>query len=352
LAGTHRAAGSATCAARTEDAAAFRFQLHAAACLVGATVGWQENATARGDDVIFRGFVRIMSLGVASLLSARGSAAAAASGPTASASGEGATAKVAAGAAASSAGAAPSSGDAIAKAIARREAWRRSREAALLEDFGETAHFRRANAALSAPAPGEQRVVFVGDSITAGWSLDRAFPGKGYINRGIGGQTTSQVLLRFRQDVIDLAPAAVVILLGTNDIAGNTGPIALADIQRNIASLAELAAAHRIAVVLCSVLPVHGYTPASEAFFPLRPPAQIVDLNRWLAGHAREHGYAFIDYFSAMVDEKGLLRKALAADGLHPNEAGYAIMASLAETVLGKIPRTVPARSAPRGADR
>ena len=168
-------------------------------------------ATAGGDGVIFRGFVRIVSLGVVSLVSVWGSIAASAGGPVASASGEGATAKAAPAATAPSARITPSTREALAKAIARREDWRRGREAALRDDFGETAHFRRANAALSPPAPGEKRVIFVGDSITAGWSLDRAFPGKGYINRGIGGQTTSQVLVRFRQDVIDLAPAAVVI---------------------------------------------------------------------------------------------------------------------------------------------
>ena len=225
-------------------------------------------------------------------------------------------------------------GDALARAIARREEWRRGREVVLRDDFGETAHFREANAALPRPAPGEKRVVFIGDSITAGWPLERSFPGRGYINRGISGQTTSQVLVRFRQDVIDLTPAAVVILLGTNDIAGNTGPIALVDIQRNLASLVELAQAHDIAVALCSVLPVHGYTPEGEASLPLRPPERIVELNRWLAAHAVEHALTFIDYFSAMVDERGFLKKELATDGRHPNEAGYAIMASLAQAAL------------------
>jgi len=216
----------------------------------------------------------------------------------------------------------------------------------LRDDFGETAHFRGANAALPAAAAGEKRVVFVGDSITAGWGLDRFFPGKGYINRGISGQTTSQVLVRFRQDVINLGPAAVVILIGTNDIAGMTGPIALADIQGNIACLAELAGVHRIAVALASVLPVHGYTPESAASLPLRAPERIVALNRWMAGYAAEHGHAFIDYFAAMVDERGLLRKEVADDGRHPNDVGYAIMAAVAGTALRKILGDAPAPAA------
>jgi len=290
------------------------------------------------DGVIWRGLAKVMSLGAASLLSDRGSIAEAASG----AGVETRAVPAAAPSSPSRGGASTQARDALARAIARREEWRRGREAVLREDFGETAHFRRANAALPPAAAGERRVVFIGDSITAGWSLERSFPGKGYINRGIGGQTTSQVLVRFRQDVIDLAPAAVVILLGTNDIAGNTGPIPLADVERNIASMAELAHAHQIAVGLSSVLPVHGYTPESETSFPLRPPAQIVALNRWLAVHAAEHGYAFIDYFTSMVDERGLLKKELATDGLHPNEAGYAVMAPLARTTLGKILSNAP----------
>jgi lysophospholipase L1-like esterase len=297
----------------------------------------------RGEGVIWRRLAKVVSLGAASLISDRGSIATAASGPNGPAGGAGVEG---AGPSSSRSSVSPHARDALARAIARREEWRRGREAVLREDFGETAHFRRANAALPTPVPGEKRVVFVGDSITAGWSLDRSFPGKGYLNRGIGGQTTSQVLVRFRQDVIDLAPAAVVILLGTNDIAGNTGPIGLADIQRNIASMAELAHIHHIAVALSSVLPVHGYTPESETSFPLRPPARIVELNRWLAGHAVDHGYAFIDYFAAMVDERGQLKKELAKDGLHPNEAGYAIMTPLAEAVLGKILSAAPARPA------
>lgn len=207
----------------------------------------------------------------------------------------------------------------------------------MLNDFGELGHFRAANAALPPPAPGEKRVVFFGDSITEGWPLDQFFPGRPYVNRGIGGQTTSQALVRFRQDVIDLRPAAVVILLGTNDIAGNTGAISLGDIEKNLASMAELARAHDIAVVFSSVTPVHDYTPRSEIAFPLRPPATIRDLNEWLKTYCAEGGGAYLDYFSAMIDGSGLMRRELAADGLHPNHAGYEIMTPLAEAALQRV---------------
>ena len=225
-------------------------------------------------------------------------------------------------------------GDALARAIHSRDMWRHSREKLMLNDFGELAQFRAANSALPAPAPGEKRVVFFGDSITAGWPLDQFFPGRPYVNRGIGGQTTSQALVRFRQDVIDLEPTAVVILLGTNDIAGNTGAISVQDIEKNLASMAELAHAHRIAVVFSSVTPVHDYTPQSDIAFPLRPPASIRALNGWLKTYCAQSGATYLDYFSALVDGAGLLRKELATDGLHPNHAGYELMTPLAEAAI------------------
>ena len=225
-------------------------------------------------------------------------------------------------------------GDALARAIRSRDIWRHGREKLMLNDFGELEHFRAANAALPAPAPGEKRVVFFGDSITAGWPLDQFFPGRPYVNRGIGGQTTSQALVRFRQDVIDLKPAAVVILLGTNDIAGNTGAVGIEDIQKNLASLAELAHAHRVAVVLSSVTPVHDYTPESDIAYPLRPPATIRALNDWLKAYCAQNGATYLDYFSALIDGAGLLRKELATDGLHPNHAGYELMTPLAEAAI------------------
>jgi lysophospholipase L1-like esterase len=219
-------------------------------------------------------------------------------------------------------------------AVERMEAWRKSRVTVYMNDFGELAHFRAQNAALPPPKPGERRVVFLGDSITNLWPLGRFFPGKPYVNRGISGQTTPQMLVRFRQDVIGLRPQAVVILAGTNDIAGNTGPMTLDEIEANYASLAEMARLHGIRVVLSSVVPVHNYTPQSELAFPLRAPDKIAALNRWLKDYCQANGHVYLDYWSAMIDGKGLLKKELAEDGLHPNLAGYAVMAPLAEKAI------------------
>src|ERR1700680_871619 len=215
--------------------------------------------------------------------------------------------------------------------------WRASKAATLREDFGELSRYREANAALKPPAPGENRVVFFGDSITDLWHLDEYFPGKPYINRGIGGQTTPQMLLRFRQDVIDLHPKVVVILAGTNDIAGNTGPMRLEDIEANYSSLVDLARANNIRVVFSSVLPVHNYTPQSQNLFAQRSPEKILALNRWLKTYVAAHPDSiYLDYFTAMVNDKGLLKRDLAEDGLHPNAAGYKIMAPLADSAIEK----------------
>ena len=203
------------------------------------------------------------------------------------------------------------------------------------DDYGQLARYRAANADVKS-APAENRVVFFGDSITDTWKLGNYFPVKPYVNRGISGQTTPQMLVRFRQDVIDLHPKVVVILAGTNDIAGNTGPMRTEDIEVDLASMAELAKAHGIAVVLASVLPVHNYTPMSELTFPVRPPDRIAALNKWLKDYAAANGCVYLDYAAAMADAKGLLKKDLAEDGLHPNKAGYAIMAPLAEQAIGK----------------
>ncbi len=216
------------------------------------------------------------------------------------------------------------------------ERWRNSRIGVYMNDFGELSRYREANAKLKPPAPGEKRVVFLGDSITDGWHLDEYFPGKPYVNRGIGGQTTPQMLVRFRQDVIALQPKVVVILAGTNDIAGNTGPMELEDIEANFASLAELARVHGIHVVFSSVLPVHNYTPKSQEFFAQRPPEKILKLNDWLKTYSVAHGCVYLDYFRVMVDEKGLLKSELADDGLHPNKAGYQLMVPLAEKAIAK----------------
>lgn len=212
--------------------------------------------------------------------------------------------------------------------------YRASRIAVYLNDYGQLARYRDADASLPSPAPNESRVVFFGDSITDIWKLDESFPGKHYVNRGIGGQTTSQMLVRFRQDVIDLQPKVVVVLAGTNDIAGNSGPIANNDIEANLASMAELAKAHSIRIIFSSILPVNNYTPKSQEFFASRPPERILALNSWIKDYCAKNDLTYLDYFNAMVDDKGLLKRDLADDGLHPNQAGFAVMAPMAEKAI------------------
>ncbi|MGA9507773.1 MAG: SGNH/GDSL hydrolase family protein [Candidatus Sulfotelmatobacter sp.] len=214
--------------------------------------------------------------------------------------------------------------------------YRASRIAVYTDDFGQLARYREADAALKPPAPGENRVVFFGDSITDIWHLDEYFPGKPYINRGIGGQTTPQMLVRFRQDVIDLHPRVVIILAGTNDIAGNTGPMRLEDIEANYASMAELARAHEISLIYSSVLPIYNYTARSHDFFAQRSTTKILELNRWLKDYCASNGCLYLDYFSSMVDDKGLMKKDLSDDGLHPNATGFKVMAPLAEAAIEK----------------
>lgn len=201
-----------------------------------------------------------------------------------------------------------------------------------LLDWPHLNRYKEANAKVPPPERGEPRVVFMGDSITDIWKLDEYFPGKPYINRGISGQTTPQMLIRFRPDVIALKPSAVLILAGTNDIAGNTGPMTPEMIEHNYASMADLAKANGIKVIFASVLPIHDYgnTKVSER----RPPEQILELNEWLKSYCKARGHIYLDYFSKMVDDKGMLKAELANDGLHPNAEGYKIMAPLAESAI------------------
>jgi lysophospholipase L1-like esterase len=214
--------------------------------------------------------------------------------------------------------------------------YRASRANVYFNDFGELARYRAANAALPPPTSGENRVVFFGDSITDIWKLGDSFPGKPYVNRGIGGQTTSQMLVRFRQDVINLQPKVVVVLAGTNDIAGNSGPISNEDIEANYSDFAELAKTHNIRLIFSSVLPVHNYTPQAQDFFAQRPMNRILALNKWLKDYCEKNNLVYLDYFSAVVDDKGLLKRDLADDGLHPNKAGFAVMAPMAEKAIQK----------------
>jgi lysophospholipase L1-like esterase len=214
--------------------------------------------------------------------------------------------------------------------------YRESRMAIYSDDFGELKRYREADAALASPNPKENRVVFLGDSITDYWKLADYFPGKPYINRGIDGQTTPQMLVRFRQDVIDLHPKVLVVLAGTNDIAGVTGPERNEDIEANYASMAELARVHHIRVVFASLLPANNYTQEAKENFALRPRGKILALNEWLRDYSAKNGLVYLDYFSAVLDQQGLLRRDLSDDGLHPNATGYKIMAPLAEKAITK----------------
>jgi lysophospholipase L1-like esterase len=216
------------------------------------------------------------------------------------------------------------------QAIARQ----RSADSAFRNDYANFARYREANRQLAAPAAGEKRVVFMGNSITEGWVkfFPTMFAGKPYIGRGIGGQTTPQMLVRFHADVVALKPAVVVILAGTNDIAGNTGPSTLEMIEDNLQSMTEIAQANGIRVVLSAVLPVYDY-PWKRG---LTPAPKIVALNAWLKAYAARVGAIYLDYHTAMRDERDGMRDGLAYDGVHPNEAGYRIMAGLAETAIAE----------------
>jgi acyl-CoA thioesterase-1 len=214
--------------------------------------------------------------------------------------------------------------------------YRASRIAVFTDDYGQLQRYRADNASLKAMPASKSRVVFFGDSITDGWKLDKYFGDKPYVNRGIGGQTTPQMLVRFRQDVIDLHPQVVVILAGTNDIAGNTGPMLNEDIEANLASMEELARSHGIRLVFSSILPVHNSTPQGKEFSSQRPSERILELNTWIKDYCANNGVVYLDYFTDMVDEKGMLKRELAEDGLHPNDAGYKIMVPLAEAAIAR----------------
>jgi len=209
-----------------------------------------------------------------------------------------------------------------------------------LKDWPQLARYQDDNTKVVGPTKDEERVVFMGDSITDGWdspSMGGFFPGKPYINRGISGQTTPQMLIRFRPDVIDLKPKVVVILAGTNDLAGNTGPSTLEAIEGNLTSMAELARANGIRVVLSSVMPVSDYEVRNGQ--PIvqtvrRPPDKIITLNNWIKDYAAKNKLIYLDYFSAMVDAKGFLKDELSNDGLHPNADGYKVMNPLAAAAI------------------
>jgi lysophospholipase L1-like esterase len=205
----------------------------------------------------------------------------------------------------------------------------------ILQDWANLGRYREDDAKLQAPASGEMRVVFMGDSITDGWGrkYGEFFPGKPYVNRGISGQTTPQMLIRFRPDVINLKAKAVVIFAGTNDIAKNTGPETLEDIENNLMSMAELAHANGIKVVLASLTPVCDYIkPQTER----RPPSEIVALNQWIKSYCERNGDVYLDYYSATIDDHQMFKRELTYDGLHPNAQGYQVMGPLAEKAIAQ----------------
>jgi lysophospholipase L1-like esterase len=209
-----------------------------------------------------------------------------------------------------------------------------SSETVYAQDWANLGKFREDNAKVEVPAADENRVVFMGNSITIGWGNYNPgfFTENPYINRGISGQTTPQMLLRFRADVIDLDPEIVVILAGTNDIAENTGPITPEEIVGNIASMSELARANDIKVILCSVLPAFDYRwkPGME------PAGKIVSLNAMIKHYAKENNIRYLDYFSAMVDDRNGLPEKYSGDGVHPNKEGYNVMEPLVQKAIKK----------------
>jgi lysophospholipase L1-like esterase len=230
-----------------------------------------------------------------------------------------------------------------------------------MQDWNQLGRFHDSDEELIKQSPDPKRVVFLGDSITEGWHLGQSFPGKPYVNRGIGGQTTPQMLVRTYPDVIDLKPAAVIILAGTNDIAQNTGPETLTMVEENLMAITELAQRHGIKVILCAVMPVSDYTllpprrgggqggapgggpnqqaagsPAHHIQTVQRPPAQILQLDAWMKNYAATAGAVYADYFSAVVDNKGMFREGYSDDGLHPNAQGFALLAPVAEAAIEK----------------
>ena len=202
------------------------------------------------------------------------------------------------------------------------------------QDWAQLKYYQKKNALLDLPDSNENRIVFYGNSITEHWEevSPDFYPENGYINRGISGQTTPQMLIRFRQDVIDLKPAVVIILAGTNDLAGNTGPSTLKMITDNIFSMAELAGEHNIKVIISSVLPVYDYPWKTGTY----PAEKIEKLNQTIKEYCQKHHLIYLDYYHPMVDQRKGMKKDLSEDGVHPNKKGYQIMESLAKEAIEK----------------
>src|ERR1700722_1838612 len=216
-----------------------------------------------------------------------------------------------------------------------------------LQDWNQMGRYHADDEALKLQPADPKRVVFMGDSITDIWLLADAFPNKPYVNRGIGGQTTPQMLVRMYPDVIDLKPAVVIILAGTNDVAQNTGPETTTMIEENLMAMTDLAQKHGIKVILCSLTPISDYTampagrgappppagavPAKRIQSIQRPPAQILQVNAWMKSYAASVGAVYADYYGAVVDPNGMFKEGFSNDGLHPNPQGFALMAPVAE---------------------
>jgi lysophospholipase L1-like esterase len=203
-----------------------------------------------------------------------------------------------------------------------------------LQDWNQLGRYHEDNLRLQAQSRDPNRVVFLGDSITDGWKLGQYFPEKPYINRGISGQTTPQMLVRMFPDVINLQPAALIILAGTNDIARNTGPETAEMIQDNFRAIVELAQKHGIKVILCSLTPISDYTARKQT--ERRPSSDILKLNEWLKKYTEEIHAVYADYLSALVDDNGYLKDGYSNDGLHPNDRGYTLMAPVAQAAIDK----------------
>ena len=211
---------------------------------------------------------------------------------------------------------------------------------ARLRDWPNLTRYRMSNDEVQR-AGTAMSVVFLGDSITDAWDDEGRggfFPGKGYLNRGIGGQTTPQMLVRLRPDVLVHKPKVLVLLAGTNDIAGNTGPMSNEDIEQNLAAIAELASAHGAKVVLAGILPISDYhqKPDVVAQVIRRPMTRINAVNSWLRQYASDHGHVYLDYAPAVADARGMLKSEFSEDDLHPNAMGYAAMAPLAEAAIAQ----------------
>ena len=203
-------------------------------------------------------------------------------------------------------------------------------------DWANLGYYEKRNRELGLPDENEKRIVFMGDSITEEWGnlYPEFFSGNYYINRGIGGQTTPQMLIRFKPDAIDLKPYAIIILAGTNDIAGNTGPSTVRMITDNIFSMAELAIAYEIKVVLSSILPVYQYPWVDDV---LDPPSAIDSINSKIKEYVENKGLLYLDYYSSMVDDRKGLKLDFTGDGVHPNEAGYRVMSAIAGEIISQV---------------